>query len=445
MRRSSVPWRRSRSGVGHGGSPEMLMGKDAVAPSGFQGTDVDETRLPQKGLARQSPTPAGPRQSPCWSVRTATGGVRSPARTRGIGRMSTSEDYVDDQRRDRQSRLALQEMPELPDIVVYVEALERRIVGQPLVEVRLKTPFLLRTVEPPLADLVGKVVRSVRRFGQADRHRLRRRPVRRPPSDDRRPPALEGAGAKQGEPRRPRGVRLPERDADAHRGRHEAARVAVPRARRRRGSPSSAGAASRCSTATEAEFAERLRSREPHGEAVAHRPAPVQRHRQRVLGRDPAPRAAVAGEAHRPADRRRDRDAVRGDAVDACSNGPIGSAPKRATAFPEKVTAFRPEMAVHGKFGQPCPVCGTPVQRIRYADNETNYCARCQTDGRLLADRALSRLLKQDWPRSIDEALTPRVEGRGSRAQPMRSPSTLAAQTLNPAVHAAVRISARPP
>jgi len=71
--------------------------------------------------------------------------------------------------------------------------------------------------------------------------------------------------------------------------------------------------------------------------------------------------------------------------------------------FPERVTAFRDDMAVHGKFGKPCPVCGAPVQRIRYADNETNYCARCQTDGKLLADRALSRLLKQDWPRSIDE------------------------------------------
>jgi len=71
--------------------------------------------------------------------------------------------------------------------------------------------------------------------------------------------------------------------------------------------------------------------------------------------------------------------------------------------FPAKVTAFRDEMAVHGKYGKPCPVCGTPVQRIRYADNETNYCARCQTDGKLLADRAMSRLLKEDWPRSIDE------------------------------------------
>jgi formamidopyrimidine-DNA glycosylase len=71
--------------------------------------------------------------------------------------------------------------------------------------------------------------------------------------------------------------------------------------------------------------------------------------------------------------------------------------------WPEKVTAFRPEMAVHGRFRLPCPVCGAPVQRIRYAENETNYCARCQTGGRVLADRAMSRLLKDDWPRSLDE------------------------------------------
>jgi formamidopyrimidine-DNA glycosylase len=71
--------------------------------------------------------------------------------------------------------------------------------------------------------------------------------------------------------------------------------------------------------------------------------------------------------------------------------------------FPEKVTAFRDEMSVHGRYGKPCPVCGAPVQRIRYASNETNYCARCQTGGRLLADRAMSRLLREDWPRSIDD------------------------------------------
>ena len=73
------------------------------------------------------------------------------------------------------------------------------------------------------------------------------------------------------------------------------------------------------------------------------------------------------------------------------------------TRFPEQVTALRPEMAVHGKFGEPCPVCGSPVQRIRYADNETNYCARCQTNGRILSDRSLARLLKDDWPKRLED------------------------------------------
>jgi formamidopyrimidine-DNA glycosylase len=76
---------------------------------------------------------------------------------------------------------------------------------------------------------------------------------------------------------------------------------------------------------------------------------------------------------------------------------------ERGTGFPEKVTAFRPDMAVHGKYGKPCPVCGSPVQRIVHAENETNYCATCQTNGKLLADRSLSRLLKDDWPRSLEE------------------------------------------
>ena len=83
--------------------------------------------------------------------------------------------------------------------------------------------------------------------------------------------------------------------------------------------------------------------------------------------------------------------------------------------FPEKVTAFRKDMAVHGKYKKPCPVCGSPVQRIVYAENETNYCARCQTGGKLLADRALSRLLKEDWPRTLEEmeeARVPRGQGK---------------------------------
>jgi formamidopyrimidine-DNA glycosylase len=80
-----------------------------------------------------------------------------------------------------------------------------------------------------------------------------------------------------------------------------------------------------------------------------------------------------------------------------------GDASNKKGRFPEKVTAFRPEMAVHGRYGQPCPRCGTKVQRIRYASNDTNYCPRCQTEGKLLADRSLSRLLREDWPKSLDE------------------------------------------
>ena len=95
--------------------------------------------------------------------------------------------------------------------------------------------------------------------------------------------------------------------------------------------------------------------------------------------------------------------AVRRDARRCSSSGPSGCAREAGDGFPEKVTAFRPEMAVHGRYGEPCPVCGAPVQRIVYAENETNYCARCQTGGRLLADRALSRLLKDDWPRTLEE------------------------------------------
>ena len=106
---------------------------------------------------------------------------------------------------------------------------------------------------------------------------------------------------------------------------------------------------------------------------------------------------------NRQAHRRRSRHAVPGDSQHAGGLDRAAAGRKRGDSFPEKVTAFREGMAVHGRYKLPCPDCGTPVQRIRYADNETNYCARCQTGGRLLADRAMSRLLKEDWPRSIDE------------------------------------------
>ncbi|HEY9227049.1 MAG TPA: DNA-formamidopyrimidine glycosylase family protein [Gemmatimonadaceae bacterium] len=292
-------------------------------------------------------------------------------------------------------------MPELPDIVVYVEALERRIVGQPLVEVRLKTPFLLRTVEPPLTDLVGKTVRSVRRFGKRIVIGL----------DDDLFIVIhlmiagrlhwKARGAKTG-------------------GRSDLAAFDFPNGMltlteagtKRRASlyvvRGTAGLAEHSRgglevlDATEGQFAERLRSEShtvkrsltdprlfsgignAYSDEILHRArlSPV-----KLTGRLTDEEIATLYAATR-ATLIEWTDRLRAESE---------------TEFPEKVTAFRPEMAVHGKFGEPCPVCGTPVQRIRYADNETNYCARCQTEGRLLADRALSRLLKQDWPRSIDE------------------------------------------
>ena len=146
----------------------------------------------------------------------------------------------------------------------------------------------------------------------------------------------------------------------------------------------------------------RAERRESHAQARAYRSPHHRRHRQRLLRRDPARRTAFADRANAAPDHAEwERlfeatratlqtwiDRLRADAGDR---------------FPEGVTAFRQGMAVHGRFGEPCPRCGAPVQRIRYADNETNYCARCQTEGKLLADRGLSRLLKGDWPKTLDE------------------------------------------
>jgi formamidopyrimidine-DNA glycosylase len=294
-------------------------------------------------------------------------------------------------------------LPELPDITVYVEALRRRVVGQPLDEVRLKTPFLLRTVEPPLDDLIGKRVVGVERLGKRIVLEM----------DDDLFVVIhlmiagrlhwKALGAKGG-------------------GRSDLAAFDFPTGTL---SLTEAGTKRRASLhlvhgrgglaefrrgglepldATIETFAARLRSENhtvkrsltdprlfsgignAYSDEILHRArlSPVKLTSR--LGDD-----EIAGLF----------DATRTTLVEWTDR----LRAETGDAFPEKVTAFRPEMAVHGRFGQPCPVCGTPVQRIRYADNETNYCARCQTDGKLLADRGLSRLLKQDWPRSIDEVV----------------------------------------
>jgi formamidopyrimidine-DNA glycosylase len=294
-------------------------------------------------------------------------------------------------------------LPELPDITVYVEALRRRIVGQPLEEIRLKTPFLLRTVEPPLPDLIGKCVVGVERLGKRIVLEL---------DDDlfvifhlmiagrlhwKARGAKGGGRSNLAELEFPTGV-LSLTEAGTKR------RASLHLVRGRDGLAEFKRGGLEPLDATVDEFARRLRS---------------ENHTIKRSLTDPRLFSGI-GNAYSDEILHRARmspvkltsrlsdDEIAG-LLDATKTTLVEWTDRlRAEAgdgFPEKVTAFRPEMAVHGKFRQPCPVCATPVQRIRYADNETNYCARCQTDGKLLADRGISRLLKQDWPKSIDEVL----------------------------------------
>jgi formamidopyrimidine-DNA glycosylase len=292
-------------------------------------------------------------------------------------------------------------MPELPDITVYIEALQRRLVGQELLEVRLGTPFLLRTVEPPLSAVVHKTIRDATRLGKRIVLAL----------DDELFVVLHLmiAGRLHWKPR----TNKPARKSDLAAFEFPNGTLTLTEAgtKRRASLHLVRGAAGLAEfargglevvDATLEQFADRMRSEShtvkrsltdprlfsgvgnAYSDEILHRArlSPVKLTRRitddEMASLYNATRATLSEWT----------DRLRAEAGEG---------------FPEKVTAFRPEMAVHGKFGQPCPVCGTPVQRIRYADNETNYCARCQTDGKLLADRALSRLLKEDWPRSIDE------------------------------------------
>ncbi len=295
-------------------------------------------------------------------------------------------------------------MPELPDIAAYLTALEARIVGQPLEGVRLASPFLLRTVEPPLSAIEGRTVKSLRRVGK------------------RIVFEFDGNGASifvvlhlmiAGRLHwRERGAKLG--------GRNSLLAFDFPS-----GSLvlTEAGSKRRASLHLFASISE-LASIDPGGAEVfaldlAGFRATLTRE-NRTLKRaltDPRILSGIGNaysdeilhaamlspilQTHKLTEEqwRRLYDATRATLelwIDRLSA-------EAAKKFPEKVTAFRTEMAVHGRFGQPCPRCGTPIQRIRYADNETNYCPECQTGGKLLADRSLSRLLGSDWPKTLDE------------------------------------------
>ena len=292
-------------------------------------------------------------------------------------------------------------MPELPDITVYREALERRVGGRVLEGVSVASPFLLRTVEPPIAEAVGRTVLGIERIGK------------------RLVFALEGelflvlhlmiAGRLKWFPP---GAKGPGRITLARFDFSEGRLVLTEAGTKRRASLHvvrgrealrgfDRGGIEPLETALP-EFAARLRLENhtvkraltdprlfsgignAYSDEILHAAKLSPLTLTRKLSDDQIARLFAAT-----------RETLEAWIVRIRAD--------TGAEFPEKVTAFREGMAVHGRFGQPCPTCGSPVQRIRYADNETNYCARCQTEGRLLADRALSRLLKSDWPRTLDE------------------------------------------
>jgi formamidopyrimidine-DNA glycosylase len=292
-------------------------------------------------------------------------------------------------------------VPELPDITVYVEAIGRRVVGATLDDVRLKSPFLLRSVSPPISAVRGKRVERIQRMGK--------RIVFALDGDVYMVLHLMVAG------------RLKWRDT----GKKPVGKIDLAAFEFSTGTLllTEAGTKKRASlhlvsgseglgifdrgglevlTATPEEFATRLTS-ESHTvkraltdprlfSGIGNAYSDEILHRARVSPVKLTRRLT-------PDEMQTLYDATRATLIEWTDR----LRAETGDGFPEKVTAFRDAMAVHGRYGEPCPVCGTPVQRIRYADNETNYCPTCQTDGRLLADRALSRLLKEDWPRSMEE------------------------------------------
>jgi formamidopyrimidine-DNA glycosylase len=291
-------------------------------------------------------------------------------------------------------------VPELPDIEAYLEALRPRIVGATLDGVRLATPFLLRSVDPPLGETYGRVVREVRRLGKRVviglegelflvlhlmiAGRLHWKPARA------RVPGKVGLAALDFST----GTLLlteagTKRRAALHAVRGEAALAAHDPGGIE---PLEAGLAAFREALTRENHTLKRALTDPtvlsgignaYSDEILHRArlSPVKQTRQlsdEELARlHEATRATLTLWAERLKAEARER-------------------------FPEEVTAFRTGMAVHGRYGQPCPECGTPIQRIRFAENETNYCPRCQTGDRLLADRGLSRLL-HDWPRTLEE------------------------------------------
>jgi formamidopyrimidine-DNA glycosylase len=292
-------------------------------------------------------------------------------------------------------------MPELPDITVYLEALASRVIGQPLERTRIAKPFLLRSVDPPMSAAEGKRVTGVRRMGK--------RIVLELDDDLFLVIHLMIAGRLRWVPT---GTKVPGKIGLAAFDFPNGTLILTEAGSKRRASlwlvrgeqalEQFARGGLEVLECNLAQFKARL-VQENHTLKRSLTDPRLFSGIGNAYSDEILQRARISPIKHtkRLSDDeiRRLFDATRTTLIEWTER----LRKESKGDFPGKVTAFRDEMAVHGKFGKPCPVCGTPVQRIRYADNETNYCPRCQTDGKLLADRALSRLLKQDWPRSIDE------------------------------------------
>lgn len=292
-------------------------------------------------------------------------------------------------------------MPELPDVNVYLEAIESRILGKRLLGVRLGSPFLLRSIDPPLTAASGAEVRALRRVGKRIAIGL--------DNDCWLVIHLMIAGRLHWE--KPGAKLVAKRGLAAWDFDHGTLTLTEAGTKRRASLHVVRGV-------------DGLQALDPGGleplEATLTQFAEALRRENHTLKRTLTDPHLLSGIGNAYSD----------EILHAAGLSPVALTQRlddgeiarlytatqttlrlwierlRAecgTKFPEKVTAFRPEMAVHGRFGKPCPVCQTTVQRIRYAENETNYCPQCQTGGRLLADRSLSRLLKSDWPRKIEE------------------------------------------
>jgi formamidopyrimidine-DNA glycosylase len=292
-------------------------------------------------------------------------------------------------------------MPELPDVSVYVEALQQRLLGQPLLKLRLASPFVLRTFDPPPSQLHGKTVQSIRRLGKRIVFEL----------DGELFLIVHLMIAGRFRWLIP-GAKVPGKLGLAALDFPNGTLVLTEAGSKRRASMHIVRGA------------EAVRAHDPGGieplEATLEEFAAALTRERHTLKRTLTDPHVFSGIGNAYSDEILHR--ARLSPVQLTTNLDAGEIERlwRATRetlidwtnrlraeaggnFPEKVTAFRDGMAVHGRYDQPCPDCGAPVQRIVYADNETNYCARCQTGGRLLADRALSRLLHSDWPKSIDD------------------------------------------